>query len=73
MDMYGVLKMKKTNTILLEIESWREDGKFVENETEHEFTLEEAADVVIDIWDDVPGDYYSWNLKKVIFKHDESR
>ena len=44
------------------------DGKFVENETDKELTVEEAIKVVQECWRDMPMDYYSWDLEKIIFK-----
>lgn len=57
--------------IVLEIESSREDGKLMETESGEEFSIEEAADVVIDVWEDVPGDYYTWHLRKAILTDDK--
>ena len=54
--------------MLIQLESYRDDGKFVENETDNELTEEEAIKVVQESWRDMPMDYYSWDLKKVIFK-----
>ena len=54
--------------MLIQLESYRDDGKFVENETDNELTEEEAIKVVQEFWRDMPMDYYSWDLKKVIFK-----
>ena len=56
------------NTVLLiKLASYREDGKFVENETDKELSEEEAIKVVQECWRDMPMDYYSWDLEKVIF------
>lgn len=52
----------------IKLVSYRDDGKFVENETDDELTLEEAIKIVQDCWRDMPMDYYSWDLEKVIFK-----
>lgn len=53
------------------IKSYRSDGKLVENETDKEFTEEEAIKVVQECWRDMPMDYYSWDLEKIIFKSEE--
>ena len=56
------------NTVLLvKLASYREDGKFVENETDKELSEEEAIKVVQECWRDMPMDYYSWDLEKVTF------
>lgn len=55
-------------TILIELKSYRDDGKFVEVETDKEMSLEEAADCVIQYWGDMGSTYYSWDCKKVIFE-----
>jgi hypothetical protein len=56
------------NTVLLiKLASYREDGKFVENETGKELSEEEAIKVVQEFWRDMPRDYYSWDLEKVTF------
>lgn len=55
------------------IKSNRSDGKLVENETDKEFTEEEAIKVVQECWRDMPMDYYSWDLEKVIFKGVEDK
>lgn len=54
--------------IFIEIESRAEDGKFYDLSTMEELTEEEAIDVIIDYWDDMPADYFSWGLRKVYFK-----
>lgn len=54
--------------ILLQLISDAEDGKFYERETGEELTIDEAIKVVQDIWRDMPQDYYSWDLMKVVFK-----
>ncbi len=51
--------------ILLEAVSYREDGKFIENETDMELSAEEVVKVIQEMWDDMPADYYSWHLEKV--------
>lgn len=58
--------MKKV--FFIKVTSYRDDGKFVENETGDELTEEEAVEIVQEYWEDMPSDYYSWNLEKVIFK-----
>lgn len=55
-------------TIFIQLKSNRDDGKFVDNETGEEFTLEEAIKVTQEFWDDMPRFYYSWGLEKIIFK-----
>lgn len=55
-------------TILLQLKSYHEDGKFIENETDKELTEEEAIKVVQECWRDMAMDYYRWDLEKVIFK-----
>lgn len=57
-----------SDKIFLEIVSYREDGKLVENETDKELSVDEAVKVVQECWDDMPAGYYSWKLEKVIFK-----
>jgi len=58
--------------ILIQLESYRDDGRLVDNENEeNEYTLEEAIDCVIQYWRDMPMTYHSWDLKKVIFKEEE--
>lgn len=54
----------------IELESYRDDGKLVENETDEELTIEEAIKVVLECWRDMPMDYYSWDLKPILFKED---
>jgi hypothetical protein len=54
--------------ILLGLKSYREDGKFIENETGNELTEDEAIDVVLEAWRDMLIGYYSWDLEKIIFK-----
>ena len=54
--------------ILLELVSRAKDGKLYYLENDDEMSPEEAADVVVDAWDDIFADYYGWNLRKVIFK-----
>lgn len=49
------------------IKSYRDDGKLVENETGEELTEEEAIKVVQEHWKDMPMDYYSWDLEKIVF------
>lgn len=51
----------------IELKSYREDGKFVENETGEELTEEEAIKAVQECWRDMPMGYYSWDLEKVVF------
>lgn len=58
--------------IFIEIESYLEDGKFIENETGVEFSKEEAIEVVQEYWRDMATDYFSWDLKKVYFNYDNS-
>lgn len=52
------------------VKSYRDDGKLVENETGEELTEEEAIEVVQECWRDMPMDYYSWDLEKIIFKEE---
>ena len=54
--------------LFIALKSYRDDGKFVENETGEELSEEEAIKVVQECWRDMPMDYYSWDLEKVIFK-----
>ena len=56
------------STILIELKSYRDDGKFVEVESDEEMSLEEAVDCVIEYWADIGTTYYSWDCEKVIFK-----
>jgi len=49
------------------VKSYIDDGKFVENETGKELSEEEAIKVVQECWRDMPMDYYSWDLEKVVF------
>lgn len=49
------------------VKSYRDDSKLVENETGEELTEEEAIKVVQECWRDMPMDYYSWDLEKVVF------
>ena len=46
-------------SILIALKSYRDDGKFVENETDKEMSLEEAIQCVIDYWEDMGSTYYS--------------
>lgn len=57
-----------TEILFIGLKSYRDDGKFVENETDKELTIEEAIKVVQECWRDMPMDYYSWDLEKIIFK-----
>ena len=57
-----------SDKIFLEIVSYREDGKLVENESDEELTMEEAVKVVQDGWVFMLANYYSWTLKPIIFK-----
>lgn len=54
--------------LFIMLKSNRDDGKFIENETGEELTIEEAIEVVQECWRDMPMDYYSWDLEKIIFK-----
>ena len=54
--------------LFIALKSNRDDGKFVENETDKELSEEEAIKIVQECWRDMPMDYYSWDLEKVIFK-----
>ena len=54
---------------MIQLKSYREDGKYIENETNKELTEEEAIKVVQECWRDMPMDYYSWDLEKVVFKN----
>ena len=58
-----------TYEILIRLKSNRKDGKFIDIETGEEHTLEEAIDMVIDYWEDMPSDYHSWGLEKIIFEN----
>lgn len=51
--------------ILLEAVSYRDDGKFIENETDEELSQEEVIEVIQSMWDDLPADYYSWHLRPI--------
>ena len=55
-------------TLFIMLKSNRDDGKFIENETGEELTIEEAIKVVQECWRDMLMDYYSWDLEKIIFK-----
>lgn len=56
-----------TNDVLfIMLKSYRDDGKFVDNETGEELTEEEAIKVVQECWRDMPMGYYSWDLEKVV-------
>lgn len=55
--------------VYLEIKSYREDGKLLENESGEEFTEEMAAKIVQEYWRDMPIDYCSWDLETVVFKY----
>lgn len=57
-----------TEKILIELKSYRDDGKFFENETDEELSLEQAVDCVIAYWGDMGSTYYSWDCEKVVFK-----
>ena len=57
-----------TEILFIGLKSYRDDGKFVENETDKELTVEEAIKVVQECWRDMPMDYYSWDLEKIICK-----
>lgn len=56
--------------ILIELKSYRDDGKFVENESDKELSLEEAIQCVIDYWGDMGSTYYSWDCKKIILEEE---
>ena len=58
--------MKNKIKIILEAVSYRDDGKFVEIESDTELSEEEVIKVIQEIWDDMPADYYSWHLEKVV-------
>lgn len=57
---------KMSETLFIRLKSYRDDGKFVENETDEELTIEEAIKVVQECWRDMPMAYYSWDLEKII-------
>lgn len=57
-----------SKTILIQLKSYRDDGKFFENETDEEMSLEEAVDCVIEYWGDMGSTYYSWDCEKIIFE-----
>ena len=61
--------MMSSEMVFLALKSYRDDGRFVENETDNELTIDEAIKVVQELWDDMPADYYSWKLEKVIFTY----
>lgn len=48
---------------VLVIESYDEEGKYIENETGRELTVDEALETVCEYWNDMGSDYYSFNLK----------
>lgn len=52
----------------LTVVSRADNGKFLDIEADEEVTREEAVDIVKEMWNDKPSDYYSWNVEKVIFK-----
>lgn len=58
-----------SQTILIQLKSYRDDGKFVEVETGEEMSLEEAVDCVIEYWGDMGATYYSWECEKIIFEN----
>lgn len=62
--------MMSSEMVFLALKSYRDDGKFVENETDNELTIDEAIKIVQETWGDMPTDYYSWDLEKVIFTYD---
>ena len=62
--------MMSSEMVFLALKSYRDDGKFVENETDNELTIDEAIKIVQETWGDMPADYYSWNLEKVNFTYD---
>ena len=62
-------ELKKTGEIVsfIALKSNRDDGKFIENESGQELTEEEAIKIVQDCWRDMPIDYYSWDLEKIVY------
>lgn len=63
--------MSEKTRILLEPVSDRDDGKFIDYDSGEELTLDEVIEVIQDYWRDMPMDYCSWDLKKVVFKEGE--
>jgi len=51
--------------IMFKAVSYRDDGKFIVNETNRELSKDELIRVVKDTWGDMPADYYSWDLEEV--------
>ena len=45
------------------------NGSFVENETGEVFSEEEAIDIIIQEWNELFQDHYSWDLEKIIYKY----
>ena len=60
-----------TEQIFIELKSYSDDGKFIENETGEELTEKEAVKVVIDGWADMLQGYYSWELKAILFRSND--
>lgn len=55
-------KVEPQDLIMFTAISYRDDGKFIENETNRELSKDEIIKVVKDTWRDMPADYYSWDL-----------
>ena len=52
-----------------------DDGSLLSLEDGTEFSEEEAAELVSELWNNMAGSFYSWNLEKIIFQdpiHDPS-
>lgn len=60
--------MMTEKVLFIKLKSYRDDGKFVENETDKELTEEEAIKVVQECWRDMPMGYYSWDLEMCVFE-----
>lgn len=58
-------KFEPQDLIMFEAISYRDDGKFIINETNRELSKDEVIKVVKDTWRDMPADYYSWDLEEV--------
>lgn len=54
--------------IFLEIVPRFDDGSLLSLEDGTEFSEEDAAELVSELWNNMAGSFYSWNLEKVIFQ-----
>lgn len=60
-------KFEPQDLIMFKPISYRDDGRFIENETNQELSKDEIIKVVKDTWKDMPADYYSWFLTEANF------